>query len=162
MTDKDLALELGNDELLKQEFEKVKDVEQCDIENDDQDELRLALFNELESSELDAWHDIFDRELNRFAKDEEYDYITDMRRTYAQGLATPEAMAMFRTIPDYVFWDIKKPLKNNDLDVPRNPYNPARAAPTVNFFDARTHEQWLEDRRNNMKMKESVSKYRMY
>lgn len=112
--------------------------------------------------ELDNWNDILSRELGKFKKGEEYDYVTDMRRAYANGLATTELQAIYKTIPDYVFWDIKKPLKGNDLDVPRNRYNPARADPIDDFFEARKHEQWLVGREANRNVNTTITRYRQY
>ena len=78
-----------DDDRLKAEYEKVKDVEASDIDDEDQDAMRLSLVAEL--GEMESWDDILSRELGRFAKDEEYDYVTDMRRAYAQGLARSDA-----------------------------------------------------------------------
>lgn len=58
---------------------------------------------------IEDWNAILDRELGKFAPNEEYDYVKDLRKSYATGLATTEAQKIFKTIPDHVFWDIKKP-----------------------------------------------------
>ena len=43
-----------------------------------------------------------------------------------------------------------------------NPYNPARKYPNEDFFDIRTNEEWLRERKENMKMKANVSMHRNY
>lgn len=110
LNDKDFRIEMKDydEDLLKAEFESVKDVNVCDVDEEDQDAMRIALVEEI--GDLSDWNEVLSRELGRFKKGEEYDYVTDMRRAYATGLATSDAQAIFRTIPDYVFWDIKKPL----------------------------------------------------
>ena len=88
-------------------------MEQCDIDAaEDQDELRISLLSEIE--DLESWNNILDKELGRFAKNETYDYVTDLKRAYAVGLSTTEAQMMFKTIPDHVFWDIKTPVRTHE------------------------------------------------
>ena len=121
---------------LNAQFERVKDIgEQNDAE--DEEALRTALVESLSTEETEAWNAILDRELGKFASGEEYDFVKDMRRSYAEGLSTSEAYKIFKTIPDHAFWDIKKPLINNEENVPVNPYNAARSPYNHDFFDTR-------------------------
>ena len=83
-----------------------------------------------------------------------------MRKSYAEGLSSSEAAKIFKTLPDHVFWDIKKP-RSKDLDDDEmfaNPYNPARADPTRDFFDARVNEQWLKDKKEQKNINPTVSR----
>lgn len=160
MSEKDLYTDLDEERLRKQ-YNQVKDVEQCDIDaTEDQDELRISLLSELE--DLESWNDILDKELGKFAKNETYDYVTDLKRAYAVGLSTTEAQMMFKTIPDHVFWDIKTPVRPHEQDNPRNVFNPARAAPNTDFFETRVNEQFLKNRREQRNINPSVSTYRNY
>lgn len=43
-----------------------------------------------------------------------------------------------------------------------NPYNPARAVANSDFFDVRTNEAWLKERKENKKLKPAVSYFRNY
>lgn len=74
---------------------------------------------------MDQWNSYLDKELSIFKEGEKYDYVKDLQNAYQDGLKTPLAMKIFKTIPDHVFWDIKKPL-HAELQVHLNPYNPAR------------------------------------
>ena len=99
----------------------------------------------MSEEEMERYHAVLDRELGKFAPGEEYSYVKDMSKAYAKGLATSEAEKIFKTIPDHVFWDIKKPLVAEER-VNRNPYNPARNYPNHDFFDTRSQEQWLKSK----------------
>jgi hypothetical protein len=48
---------------------------------------------------------------------------------------------IFDTLPDHVFWDIKKP-RNVDKEIPVNPYNPFREYPFRDFFEFRDYEEY--------------------
>lgn len=68
---------------------------------------------------------------------------------------------IFETLPDHVFWDIKKPLQT--IDPPRqNPYNPFRDYPYTDFFDSRSYEEYRERQDNKMNIRDAVSTYRRY
>ncbi len=50
-----------------------------------------------------------DEEFSVFKNGQEYDYVTDLRDGFKNSLKKPLARRIFETIPDHVFWDIKKP-----------------------------------------------------
>jgi hypothetical protein len=110
---------------------------------------------------LDEWNAYLDKELSVFKEGEKYDYVKDLQEGFSTGLSTPVELKIFRTIPAHVFWDIKKPL-NTAEEFYMNPYNPARKYPNEDFFDIRTNEEWLRERKENMKMKANVSMHRNY
>jgi len=144
--DKDLSFELEQASS-RENFEKVKDLgEAFEATEEDGEAIRTALLDSIPEDELERWNAILDRELGKFKPGEEYDYATDMRRSFAKGLSTPEAYKILKTIPDHVFWDIKKPLNMEEKE-PHNKYNMARNYPNHDFFDTRQQEQWLRDRR---------------
>jgi hypothetical protein len=84
-----------------------------------------------------------------------------LQDAFAQGLKTPLAVKIFKTIPDHVFWDIKKPI-GADEQMHLNKYNPARAVYNSDFFDIRTNERWMHERKANDKLAPSVSLHRNY
>jgi hypothetical protein len=110
---------------------------------------------------MDQWNEYLDRELSVFKKDEKYDYVKDMNDAFADGLKTSLAAKILNTIPAHVFWDIKTPI-NMEQPSLMNQYNPARKVFNDNFFDIRTDEAWLKERKVNMLLKPSVSKFRNY
>jgi len=68
-----------------------------------------------------------------------------MREAFSEGVAQNNTGKIFNTIPDFVFWDIKKPLVGENHHI-TNPYNPGRAHHNTDFFDMRSQEQWATDR----------------
>lgn len=70
-------------------YEKMKGLDTIEISDDDQDDLRIALLEEFDT--IEDWNEILDRELGKFAKGEEYDFVKDMRKQFAPGLASTEA-----------------------------------------------------------------------
>ena len=110
---------------------------------------------------LDAWEHMVDQEFSVFKKGEKYSYIKDMQDAFAPGQSTSMERKIFKTIPDHVFWDIKKPLREPE-DMVLHPYNPARKYPFESFFDRRNYEQWRHDRATNLKIKDDVSRHRRY
>jgi len=65
----------------------------------------------------------------------------------------------FKKLPPHVFWDIKKPLNEPSRDVPMNPWNPSREYPHANFFDMRSHEDWLASRPAQRNINNTVSRH---
>jgi len=118
---------------------------------------------EIQSTDLpiEEWNDYIDKELSIFKAGEKYDYVKDLRSAYAEGLSSTTADKILETIPEHVFWDIKKPLVSQE-NYYMNPYNPARKYPGENFFDIRTTEAWMLDRATNNKLKANVSTYKTY
>lgn len=66
---------------------------------------------EADNVSLDAWNQILGEELGVFKYDEEYSFTTDLRRNFDASLAESKQQKIFKTIPEHVFFDIKKPLK---------------------------------------------------
>jgi hypothetical protein len=60
-----------------------------------------------------------------------------------------------------VFWDIKRPI-GKDEHFLLNKYNPARAVYSADFFDIRTNEKWMHERKANDMIAPSVSLHRNY
>ena len=123
-------------------------------------DIRIAMFDAMESAGIDIeeWDKILSREFNTFQEGEKYDYATDLRRTFDEGVSTSTASKIFKKIPAHVFWDIKKP-QGTEQDFYINPYNPARKYPYQSFFDMRNHEEWLKDKEENRNLRNNVSKY---
>jgi len=57
---------------------------------------------------------MIDKEISVFKQGEKYSYIKDMQDAFAPGQATSLEKKIFKTIPDHVFWDIKKPVKSEE------------------------------------------------
>lgn len=110
---------------------------------------------------LDNWNEYLDRELSVFKDGAKYDYVTDIADAYKAGLAKPLASKIFDTIPDHVFWDIKRPI-NAEKRLPMNPYNPARRVANDSFFEFRVQESWMKERREKRLIAPAVSKHRNY
>lgn len=114
------------------------------VEAEDGADTHVAICDHIEEAgfSTEEWDEILAREFDTFKKGEKYDYVTDLRRTFDQGLSTSSYEKVFRKLPEHVFWDIKKPLtKGEEYYV--NPYNAARAYPFNSFFDMRSHEDWI-------------------
>ena len=144
-------------------FEKRKDLEeQVDTEDDDQESLRTAFMQSMSEEQFEEFNAVLDRELSKFEKGEKYEYVKDLRRSYAAGLASSEAEKILRTIPAHAFWDIKKPVNSVDQKMFQNTYNPNRAYQTIDFFDARSHEQWKREKDAQRNINPTISNYRRY
>lgn len=63
------------------------------IEAEDENEIRIAMFDQLEEAgfSMEEWDQILAREFNTFKEGEKYDYVTDLRRTFDEGLSTTTA-----------------------------------------------------------------------
>ena len=131
------------------------------LEGEDEAEVRAAVFDALEDSGFDQeeWDKILARELNTFKEGEKYDYVTDLRRTFDEGLSTSTADKIFKKMPAHVFWDIKKPQGKVTKELYVNPYNPARKYPFESFFDMRNHEDWLHTKETKRNLKENISRH---
>lgn len=84
-----------------------------------------------------------------------------MKSAFRESLAKSRAQKIFETIPDHVFWDIKKPL-TKEPDAHKNPYNPFRQYPFNSFFDLRDYEEYNERRHKKQNIRDAVSLYRRY
>lgn len=118
---------------------------------------------EADNVSLEAWNQILGEELGVFKYDEEYNFTTDLRRNFDSSLAESKQQKIFKTIPDHVFWDIKKPLKKFlDTVVKTNEINPTREHYARDFFDLRANEEWLRNRQNKRDLNQSLSMFRQY
>lgn len=81
--DKELSYAL-NSEHLRRQFERAQSQEALEFGEEEADELRVALLDEMRGNDLpvDDWNEMLDRELSVFKNGEKYDYVTDLRRTY--------------------------------------------------------------------------------
>jgi hypothetical protein len=84
------------------------------IEAEDEEAVRIAILAQMEQENEFKFEDFekyLDQELSVFKEGEKYDYIKDIKDAYKNSLAKSQTQRIFETIPDHVFWDIKKPLK---------------------------------------------------
>ena len=90
ISEKELQNEL-NETSLRSTFEKLRDMEA--LEGDEEADIRLAMFDAMESQgvDLEEWDKILARELNTFKDGEKYDYVTDLRRSFDEGVSTSTA-----------------------------------------------------------------------
>ena len=157
VSDAEIA-DLVDEGRLRKQFDNLKEVSA--IEAEDDDEVHAAMFDRITAAGFDVeeWDKILAREFNTFQEGEEYDYATDLRRTFDQSLQTSLQEKIFRKIPAHVFWDIKRPnLPREEYNI--NPWNPARKYPHESFFDMRRHEDWLQSREEQRNIDPSVSKH---
>jgi hypothetical protein len=131
------------------------------LEGEEEADIRIAMLDALESAGIDIeeWDKILAREFNTFKEGEQYDYVTDLRRSFDEGVSTSTASKIFKKIPKHVFWDIKKPQTGTHQEFFMNPYNPARKYPFETFFDMRNHEEWLKTKEESRNIRNNVSKY---
>jgi DUF2075 family protein len=167
VNDKELqSFGVENDEQLRAEWERLKAKNEV-WETDEEDEtaFRLALVKELEENtsvfKVEDFHDILNKELGVFKKGEQYDFSKDLKEAYKDSLKTSTEQKILATIPDHVFWDIKKPQQSNPL-IRKNRYNPFRGREFDNFFDMRATESWMDAQSNKVNLNDSCSMYRKY
>ena len=158
VSEKELSRELDETKL-RETFDKLKDLEA--LEGEEEADIRVAMMDAIESAgvPIEEWDKILARELNTFQEGEKYDYATDLRRTFDEGVSTTTASKIFKKIPSHAFWDIKKPLHGTDQEYYLNPYNPARKYPFESFFDMRQHEQWLKDKEEKRNINCNISRH---
>ncbi|MFS8160629.1 MAG: hypothetical protein ACMG6E_10600 [Candidatus Roizmanbacteria bacterium] len=99
---------------LRDAYEKAKGQdEQWDIGTEDEEEMRAAILMDMEKNalfNLDEFNAVLDKEFSVFREGEDYDLMKDLKLGYANTLSKSKAQLIFETIPAHVFWDIKKPL----------------------------------------------------
>ena len=90
ISEKELQNEL-NETSLRSTFEKLRDMDA--LEGEEEADIRLAMFDAIESQgvDLEEWDKILARELNTFKDGEKYDYVTDLRRSFDEGVSTSTA-----------------------------------------------------------------------
>jgi len=91
----------------------------------------------------DDFEKILVKELGVFKDGEKYDFVKDLKDAYKNSLKTTTEDKILATIPDHVFWDIKKPLQKKAI-IPKNRYNPFRGREYDNFFEMRDSEEYLD------------------
>lgn len=155
-----------NEEEMRKIYENRKDhTNEVHEEEVESDEFRAKLFADLESENisLDRWNEIIAEEIGVFKRDEEYDYVTDLRRNFDHVLETSQLEKIFRTIPEHVFWDIKKPMYPHLKVNPRkNRSNPTRQPHIDEFFDGRRYEEWRRNRHTKRDLNQNISMFTRY
>ena len=102
-----------------------------------------------------------EKELSVFQPGETYDYVTDLRRAYSESLSVTTTEKIFKTLPDHVFWDIKKPRHLEESHI-MNQYNPFRKHPNSSFFDMRDTEEYNTRRVHKNNLNDASSLFKRY
>jgi len=137
-----------------------------DVDEEDEEAFRLAMLQELEEGyagfKIEDFHAELDKELGVFKKDEKYSYVKDLKDAHAVTLKTSTEEKIFETIPDHVFWDIKKPQNRKEQIQKKNRYNPFRGLEYANFFEMRDQEEYQMNQEKKTNKNDSVSMFRRY
>lgn len=94
----------------RERFDKLDGgIETCDIE--DEDEMRVQLLTEMEDVGIDAeaMEQAMMEEMAIFKEGSKYSFVNDLREGFDDGLRKSAADKIFDTLPDHVFYDIKRP-----------------------------------------------------
>lgn len=84
-----------------------------------------------------------------------------MRNAYSTHLQKTTAEKIISTIPDFVFWDIKKPLTPEE-DHHAHPYHPGRSVSNTDFFSMRKNEDWLHRKAQKQNVRNEISIHKRY
>lgn len=157
---------LDNEDQLRAEWERLKAKNEVwETDQEDETAFRLALVQELEENtsvfKVEDFHDVLNKELGVFKKGEKYDYAKDLKEAYKDSLKTSTEQKILATIPEHVFWDIKKPQQSSPI-IRKNRYNPFRGREFENFFEMRASETWMDNQSKKQNLNDSVSMYRRY
>lgn len=109
----------------------------------------------------DEFNKVLDQEFSIFKDGEKYDFVTDMKDAFKNSLRKPTSIKIFETIPEHVFWDIKKPLIGEQNKI-HNPYNPFRKYPYESFFDMRDNDEYMQRRTHKDNIRDNISYFRRY
>lgn len=166
LEDSELTAVVNDEEKLRKEFEKLKALneEPLEVSEEDENELRIALLDEMEQLSpftADEFNEVLDKEFSVFKTGEKYDFVKDMKDAYSAGLQKTTAEKILDTIPEHVFWDIKTP-RGGDQQKFMNPYNPFRKYPVASFFDSREYETYMDRRTKKNNLDDGISTYRRY
>ena len=82
-----------------------------------------------------------------------------MRNAYSPALQKSLGDKIFATIPDHVFWDIKKPIGMEE-NYHKHRYNPARPLAETSFFQMRKYEDWMHRRATKSNERNDISWYK--
>jgi len=135
MNEREVNLGL-TEEGMRKEFDLRNNLESMDFGEVEGNDMRVIFFEQMEQDSPfneNDWSAIISKEFNVFQEGEKYDYVKDMRHAYSEGLSKSLSEKIFETIPDYVFWDIKKPI-NMEQNYHIHRYNPARPLTETSFF----------------------------
>lgn len=152
------------EEAMRKQFERLNDQsnEVCEIGEEEEDEMRVSLLTEMEEAGISTedFNEMLAKELNIFNGDE-YSFTKDLREGFDAGVSTSTADKIFDTLPDHVFWDIKRPLKE-DPESYWNKYNNARAPAGTSFFEMRSTERYFRSQKIKDNSLANISYYRKY
>ena len=125
--------------------------------------VNVLLLEEMNEFEIptEKWQRFIEEELAVYDEGERYSYVKDMKDAFSEGLKTSLEDKILKTIPDWVFWDIKKPTEEPG-QVFMNRFNPGRRVENENFFDARSWDAYLKEKHNQRKVAPTVSHYSNY
>ena len=152
---------------MRAQFEQQKSRQEVwDMDAEDEDSFRLAMLQELEEGKagfsIEDFHATLDKELGVFQKGEKYNFVKDLKDAHRNSLATSLEDKILETIPDHVFWDIKKPINQTTDIVNGNRYNPFRGREYDSFFEMRDQEDYQEKQEKKQNVNDSISMFRRY
>lgn len=110
---------------------------------------------------VEKWQAYIEQELSIFDEGEDYNYVKDMKDAFHESLRTSLEDRILKTIPDFAFWDIKKPI-DAEAKIQMNKYNPGRRVQNENFFDARAWDAYVKEKEEQRKVAPTVTHYNNY
>lgn len=116
---------------------------------DIEDEYYIELFQKASIDKELLGKDFFDS-LNVFQEGEEYSVREDLQSAFKSTQKSLEDQ-LFDQLPDYYFWDIKKPLtKKQHIEI--NEFNPMKPIQKRTFFDFRENDEFFrrKERKENI------------
>jgi hypothetical protein len=143
---------------------KVANEGALEISEEEEDELRMALLDDMENNSpfnADEFNEILDKEFSVFKDGEKYEFVKDLKDAFKNGLEKTTNDKILDTIPEYVFWDIKTPTVRDPQRF-MNPYNPFRQYHVSSFFDSREYEEFMDRRTRKTNQNDGVSTRRRY
>lgn len=161
------SFKLKDEDFMKAAYEQMKSKQEVwDVDAEDEDAFRLAMLQELEEGvagfQIEEFHNALDKELGIFGKNEKYSYVKDLKDAHSAALKTSTEEKILGTIPDHVFWDIKKPQNQREQIMQKNRYNPFRGKEYDNFFEMRDMEEWHDKTDKKSNVNSSISNFRKY
>lgn len=164
VTDTDLSKDLSDEERLRKEYALMNQFTEAKLTDAQQREYHYNLLLELEKLapiKEEELNESIAEQVSIFKQGEKYDYVKDLTDAFAPQLKKSANQKIFQTIPEWVFWDIKKPFDHEQTKI-LNEYNPFRKYHTESFFDARDYEEYMERRLKKNNLADGVSLYRRY
>ena len=154
------------DDQLREKYEHLKSKSEVwEIDEEEEDSFRMALQEELATSSaglnIEDFNKVLEEEFNVFQKGEKYDYVKDLKGAFKNSMKLTSEQKIFATIPDFVFWDIKKPM-NKKFTIKGNRYNPFRGDEHTSFFDMRDQESYMDMQELKLNRNNSVSLHAKY